>query len=132
MAGVNKAILVGNVGQDPDIRFTGEGNAVANLSLATSEKYKGEPHTEWHKLVAFRKTAELIQQYVKKGTRLFVEGKIQTRKWEDKEGNNRYTTEIVVNNLQFLGGDSSSQETVKPAQKKEETLDDDIPFGDMF
>lgn len=132
MAGVNKAILVGNVGQDPDIRFTGEGNAVANLSLATSEKYKGETHTEWHKLVAFRKTAELIQQYVKKGTRLYIEGKIQTRKWEDKEGNNRYTTEIVVNNMQFLGGDSNVQETAKPEPKKEETLDDDIPFGDMF
>ena len=104
--GVNKAILVGNVGKDPEIRYTQTGTAVANFTLATTEKVKRkdqwEDHTEWHNIVAWGKTAETCSQYVKKGTQLYLEGRIQTRKWQDKEGNNRYSTEIVVNQMVLL------------------------------
>jgi single-strand DNA-binding protein len=105
--GVNKAILIGNVGKDPEIRYTQGGTAVANFTLATTEKVKRkdqwEDHTEWHNIVAWGKTAETCNQYAKKGTPLYLEGRIQTRKWQDKDGNNRYTTEIVVNQMVLLG-----------------------------
>lgn len=100
--GVNKVILVGNVGNDPDVRFTPAGSAVANLTIATSEKWmdkqSGQPRekTEWHRIVIFGKTAEIVQQYVRKGSKLYIEGKLQTRKWQDNSGQDRYTTEIVV------------------------------------
>lgn len=99
--GVNKVIFVGNVGQDPIVRFTPNGEAIANISLATSEKWKDQQgqqqeRTEWHRIVIFGKTAEIAQQYVRKGSKLFIEGKLQTRKWQDNNGQDRYTTEVVI------------------------------------
>jgi single-strand DNA-binding protein len=106
--GVNKVILLGNVGKDPEVRYTQNGNAVATFSLATSDRRKAPDgqwvdHTEWHNLVAWGKTAETCGQYVKKGTQIYVEGRLQTRKWQDKEGNSRYTTEIVLNQMLLVG-----------------------------
>jgi single-strand DNA-binding protein len=105
--GVNKAILIGNLGKDPEIRYTQNGTAVCTFSLATTERRKqGEEwvdHTEWHNIVAWARQAELCNQYLQKGSTVYIEGRIQTRKWQDKDGNNRYTTEIVVNDIQFLG-----------------------------
>ena len=107
---VNKVILLGNVGKDPEIRSTGGGTMVANFTLATSDRQKDaqgnwQDRTEWHNLVAFQRTAEIIRDYVKKGSKLYVEGKIQTRSWDDKEsGQKRYRTEIVVNDISLLSG----------------------------
>lgn len=107
---VNKVILLGNVGKDPEIRSTPSGTMVANLTLATSDRQKDaqgnwQDRTEWHNLVAFTRTAEIIRDYVKKGTKLYVEGKIQTRSWDDKEtGQKRYRTEIIINDLSLLSG----------------------------
>jgi single-strand DNA-binding protein len=108
--GVNKVILLGNVGKDPEIRTTQGGMTVASFSLATAERAKDQTgnwtdKTEWHNLVAFQRTAEIVRDYVKKGTQVYVEGKIQTRSWDDKEsGQKKYRTEILVNDLQLLGG----------------------------
>jgi single-strand DNA-binding protein len=108
--GVNKVILIGNVGQDPEVRFTPGGDAVANLSIATTESWtdkqsgQKQEKTEWHRLVAFKKLAEIIQQYVGKGARIYIEGKLQTRKWQDQNGQDRYSTEILINDMQMLGG----------------------------
>ena len=113
MSGVNKAFILGNVGNDPEIRYTPDGKAVANLSIATSETWKdkntGEKQekTEWHRVVMFGKLAEIVGEYVKKGSKIFIMGKIQTRKWQDKEGVDKYTTEIVANEMQML--DSRTQ-----------------------
>jgi single-strand DNA-binding protein len=109
MAGVNKVILIGNLGRDPELRYTQSGQAVANFSLATSEnwndKTSGEriERTEWHRIVAWGKTAELCSQYLSKGRTVYVEGRLQTREYEDKEGIKRRTTEIVASNVTFLG-----------------------------
>jgi single-strand DNA-binding protein len=114
--GVNKVFLLGNVGKDPEIRATGGGTAVASFSLATAERAKDQTgnwvdKTEWHNLVTYGRTAEIVRDYVKKGTQLFVEGKIQTRSWDDKEsGQKKYRTEIVVNELSLLGGGSGRSE----------------------
>ena len=108
--GVNKVFLLGNVGKDPEIRSTGGGTMVANLTLATSDRQKDaqgnwQDRTEWHNLVAFTRTAEIVRDYVKKGSKLYIEGKIQTRSWDDKEsGQKRYRTEIIVNELVLLSG----------------------------
>ena len=108
--GVNKVILLGNVGKDPEIRTTQGGMTVASFSLATAERAKDQSgnwtdKTEWHNLVAFQRTAEIVRDYVKKGSQLYIEGKIQTRSWDDKEsGQKKYRTEILVNDLQLLGG----------------------------
>jgi single-strand DNA-binding protein len=107
---VNKVILLGNVGKDPEIRSTAGGTMVANFTLATSDRQKDaqgnwQDRTEWHNLVAFQRTAEIIRDYVKKGSKLYVEGKIQTRSWDDKEsGQKKYRTEIIVNDLSLLSG----------------------------
>lgn len=106
---VNKVILIGNLGQDPEVRSTAGGTQVASLRIATSERRKdkgGEwaDHTEWHSVVAFGRTAENIGRYCKKGKQIFVEGRLQTRKWQDKEGNDRWSTEVVADNVRFLGG----------------------------
>ncbi len=105
--GVNKVILLGNLGKDPEVRYTQSGSAVANFSLATTERRKqGEEwvdHTEWHNIVVFGRRAELCGEYLQKGSQVYVEGRIQTRKWEDRDGNTRYTTEIVGLDVQFLG-----------------------------
>jgi single-strand DNA-binding protein len=108
--GVNKVILLGNVGKDPEIRTSAGGMTIASFSLATADRAKDQQgnwtdKTEWHNLVAFQRTAEIVRDYVKKGTQLFIEGKIQTRSWDDKEsGQKKYKTEILVNDLQLLGG----------------------------
>ncbi len=147
MSSVNKAIIIGRVGQDPDIRYLPNGDAVANLSIATSEKYKdkqGQPQeaTEWHRVSFFGKTAEVCAKYVKKGSLIFVEGSIKTRKWQDKEGVDHYTTEIRGDRMQMLGGlpakDESTKEDYAKASAKPsprgggasgfDDLTDDIPF----
>lgn len=109
MAGVNKVILIGNLGRDPELRYTQSGQAVVNFSLATSENWtdkNGErvERTEWHRIIAWAKTAELCAQYLSKGRTVYVEGRLQTRDWEDKEGVKRQTTEITATTVQFLGG----------------------------
>ncbi|MBN8701936.1 MAG: single-stranded DNA-binding protein [Bacteroidetes bacterium] len=108
MAGVNKVILVGNLGKDPEVRYLEGGTAVANFSLATTESYKDKTgkrvdQTEWHNVVAWRGLAEVAEKYLRKGMQVFIEGKIRTRKWQDKEGKDRYTTEILADNLTILG-----------------------------
>lgn len=114
MASLNKVCLIGNVTADVDTRYMANGDAVVNLRLATTESWKdkstGEKKevTEWHRLVAYRKIAEIITQYVKKGSSLYIEGRIRTRKWQDKDGQDRYTTEIEVTEMQMLGGRRSS------------------------
>ena len=108
--GVNKVILVGNLGKDPEVRYMPNGNAVANITLATTESWKdkqsGEQQekTEWHRIVMFRRLGEIAGEYLKKGSQVYIEGKLQTRKWQDNSGNDRYTTEIVASEMQMLGG----------------------------
>ena len=134
--GVNKVILVGNVGNDPDVRYTANGQAVANLSIATSEVWRDkatgekQERTEWHRVVFFGKAAEIVRDYTKKGSKLFVEGTLKTRKWEDKNGIERYTTEIVSSDLQMLDGraDQSMTEAPQMQTSTDELMDDDIPF----
>lgn len=143
MAGVNKVILVGNLGADPEVRYTPGGTAVANFRIATTESYKNkegtkEEKTEWHRIVTFGKLAEICGEYLHKGKQVYLEGRIQTSQWDDKEGNKRYTTEIVCNQMQMLGrvGDKGSvpagapEEAGEPAGgTKEDTADfDDVPF----
>jgi single-strand DNA-binding protein len=127
--GVNKAIIVGYLGADPEQRYMPNGKAVTNIRVATSESWKkdGEKQerTEWHTIVAFDKLAEIMGQYLKKGAAVYIEGKIQTRKWQDKEGKDRYSTEIVASQMQMIG--KPSQRSEEPA--KEEFVDDsDLPF----
>ena len=113
---INKAILIGNVGQDPEIRYTGDvnnGTKVATFRLATTERYRDrngnlQEHTEWHNVVVWRNTADVVEKYVKKGTQVYVEGRIRTRSWDDQTGNKRYTTEILADNLQLLGKKSDN------------------------
>jgi len=142
--GVNKVILVGNLGQKPEMRYTATQTAVANLSIATTESWKdkesGENRdkTEWHRVVFFGSLAEIAEKYLDKGSSIYVEGKIQTRKWQDKDGNDRYTTEVLGNQLTMLGSRSSSDSsnqtdnssnTPFPDDDSGEGLsDDDIPF----
>ncbi len=108
--GVNKVILVGNLGKDPEIRYTPSGSAVANVTIATSDQWKDkqtgeqQERTEWHRVVFFNRLAEVVGEYVKKGQQIYVEGRIQTRKWQDQSGQDRWTTEIVANEMQMLGG----------------------------
>lgn len=112
MSSVNKAIILGRLGKDPEMRYMPNGDAVANVTIATSESWKdkqsGEKRetTEWHRVVFFRKLAEIAGQYLKKGSQVYIEGKITTRKWQDKDGQERYTTEIVANDMTMLGGRS--------------------------
>lgn len=108
--GINKVILVGNLGQDPELRYMPQGGAVANLSIATSETYKdkatGQPKevTEWHRVVIYQRLAEIAGEYLRKGSKVYIEGKLKTRKWQDQQGVERYTTEIVANEMQMLDG----------------------------
>lgn len=151
--GVNKVILIGNLGRDPEVRYSPNGSAVANVTLATSESWKdknsGEKQekTEWHRVVFFGRLAEIAGEYLKKGSQVYIEGRLQTRKWQDKDGHDRYTTEIVANEMQMLGSragagspsDSFNQdipaESGAPAGSKKAgspavagEFDDDIPF----
>ena len=141
--GINKVIIVGNLGADPDSRAMPSGNAVTNISVATSESWNdretGEKQekTEWHRVVFFNRLAEIAAQYLKKGSQVYVEGKLQTRKWEDKEGNERWTTEVVANQMEMLGdrmsGDisndnASSSQSSSDNDNPDIEFDDDIPF----
>jgi single-strand DNA-binding protein len=151
--GVNKVILIGNLGRDPEVKYLPSGSAVCNVTLATSESWKdkesGEKkdRTEWHNVVFFGKLAEIAGEYLKKGSQVYVEGSLRTRKWQDKEGKDRYTTEIVVSDMQMLGGRGGGSATASyddepaatrpaPARVKarpamdagNDSLDDDIPF----
>ena len=140
-SGINKVILVGNLGKDPDMKYTAGGDAVANLSIATSESWNdnqtGEKKekTEWHRVVFFRRIAEVCGEYLKKGSSVYIEGSLRTRDWEDDQGNKRYTTEIIGREMQMLGGrrsednmDQSPQMNSSSPQPEEGLIDDEIPF----
>ena len=136
MAGVNKVILIGRLGSDPEIRYTNSGTAVANFSLATSANWVNkdggrEERTDWHRVVAFGRLGEICGEYLNKGKQVYVEGRLQTRSWEDKDGNRRKTTEIVAQQLQMLGapsGERSTGEEAAATQEEEFIQEDDIPF----
>lgn len=113
--GINKVIIVGNLGNDPEIRYMQNNNAVANLSIATSESWNDQQgqrqeRTEWHRVVMYRRLAEIAGEYLKKGSQVYIEGKLQTRKWQDQQGQDRYTTEIVANEMQMLGGNTGGNQ----------------------
>ena len=155
MASVNKVILVGNLGRDPETRYNPEGGAITNVSVATTDTWKDkasgekQERTEWHRVVFFSRLAEIAGEYLKKGSQVYIEGSLRTRKWTDKEGQERYTTEIVADRMQMLGsrqgsGDAAARDRsggeakepaaageCKPAKKpagKFDDMDDDIPF----
>jgi len=153
MASVNKVILVGNLGRDPETRYNPEGGAITNVSVATTDTWKDkasgekQERTEWHRVVFFNRLAEIAGEYLKKGSQVYIEGSLRTRKWQDKEGQERYTTEIVADRMQMLGsrsgqGDAPAREAGgerggeregKPAAAKKPAgqfadMDDDIPF----
>src|SRR5207247_1377797 len=155
MASVNKVILIGNLGRDPETRYMPDGGAITNISIATTDKWKDkagemQEKTEWHRVAFFGKLAEIAGEYLKKGSQVYVEGRLQTRKWQDKEGQDKYTTEIVADRMQMLGSRSGagaggndvperersplagaaagSAPRGAPAKKNVDDLDDDIPF----
>jgi len=138
MASVNKVILVGHLGADPEVRYTPSGRAVANFSLATTERFTNkegekEERTEWHKIVAWARLGEICGEYLTKGSQVYIEGRLQTRNWEDRDGNKRYTTEIVAQAMQMLGGskkggEAASVEESHPSEEPVSIPDDDIPF----
>lgn len=117
MAGVNKVIIVGNLGNDPEVRYSGNGAAIANISIATSEAWKDkntgdmQEKTEWHRVVLFNRLGEIAGEYLSKGSKVYIEGKLQTRKWQDQSGQDRYTTEIVASTLQMLDTRSNDSQT---------------------
>ena len=139
---VNKVILLGRVGNDPEVKFMPSGNAVVNLSIATNRKFKNqdsgsyEDKTEWHRVVFFNKPAETIGQYFRKGQQLYVEGQLQTRKWQDKDGVEKYSTDIISDNFTFVGSKSDSVDNPAPQKNQENSdfsnqdiiKDEDIPF----
>ena len=134
MASVNKVIVLGNLGKDPEVRHLPNGDAVCNFSLATTESWKDkdgnkQDKTEWHNIVIFRKLAEIAGEYLKKGRPVYIEGRLQTRKWQDKEGKDRYTTEIVADQMQMLGSRDEAKEVSKaPAPANFDDMESDIPF----
>jgi single-strand DNA-binding protein len=135
MASVNKVILVGRLGKDPVVKQMTSGESVANVTMATSENWKDksgvkQEKTEWHNLVFYRRLAEIAGQYLTKGSQIYIEGKIQTRKWQTKEGQDRYSTEIVVSEMQMLDGKIASQPTQSNTPPAKINDDLDIPFGD--
>jgi single-strand DNA-binding protein len=151
--GVNKVILVGNLGRDPEMKYTASGAAIANITVATSDswndKQTGEKveKTEWHRVVAFQRLAEIMGEYLRKGSQVYIEGKLQTRKWQDQNGQDRYTTEVVANDMQMLGArggeggggrgqgggggfrnNPQNQQTQSQPKPDNDFADDDIPF----
>ena len=138
MASVNKVILLGNLGSEPELKYTPSGKAVANFSLATSEQWTkkdGEKNekTEWHRIVAWDRLGEICGEYLHKGKQVYIEGRIQTRAWEDREGNKRYTTEIVAHTMKMLGASGGGGKAASPEERfpNEEPIsipEDDIPF----
>ena len=134
--GINKVILIGNLGADPETRHTAGGSAVTNLSLATTEAWRdrqtgeNQEKTEWHRVVMFSKLAEIAGEYLRKGSKVYIEGRLQTRKWQDRDGNDRYTTEIVANEMQMLdskGGQGAPQQGGNQPHQQN-PIDDEIPF----
>lgn len=138
MAGINKVIIVGNLGDNPKIRTMPNGEAVANISVATSEswtdKNTGERRevTEWHSIVLYRRLAEIADQYLRRGSQVYVEGRLKTRKWQDNNGQDRYTTEIQGDNLQMLGGRQDEPKQAKSSKAKPEPLSAMAEQGDSF
>ena len=141
--GVNKVILIGSLGNDPEVKYMPNGNAVANISIATSESWKdkntGEQveKTEWHRVIFFRRLAEIVGEYLKKGSKIYIEGKLQTRKWQDKNGKDNWTTEIIAQEMQMLdsrsndsasSGSAPAQQSPSSAPPVNNDFDDDIPF----
>ena len=149
--GINKVILVGHLGKDPEIRYSASGSAIANITLATSDSWKDrqsgerQERTEWHRIIFFNRLAEIAGEYLKKGSQIYVEGRLQTRKWQDQSGQDRYTTEIVASEMQMLGGRGGlsadtghdqpprSAQNAPPAQGQpagdDFDFEDDIPFS---
>ena len=134
MASVNKVIVLGNLGREPEVKYLPNGDAVCNFSLATTESWKDkngqkQDKTEWHNIVLFRKLAEIAGEYLKKGRPAYIEGRLQTRKWTDKEGKERYTTEIIGEQMQMLGGKDDAKPTAPEAPKTDfDDMENDIPF----
>lgn len=134
MSGLNKAMIIGHLGRDPEMRYTQDGSPVANFSVATTEKYKDKENTEWHKVVAFGKLAEICGQYLQKGKQVYVEGRLQTRKYTGKDGVEKYSTEIIATSMQMLGGrgndggNGDGGRSNAPAPSANGTPSDDIPF----
>jgi single-strand DNA-binding protein len=142
--GINKVILVGHLGQDPEVKYMPSGTAVANISIATTESWKdkgtGEKQekTEWHRVVFFARLAEVVGEYLRKGSQIYVEGRLQTRKWQDKNGQERQTTEIIAGEMQMLGGRTGNSEATNEYRQasggtasaggRDDGFDDDIPF----
>jgi len=150
--GVNKVIIIGNIGKDPDVRYMPDGAAITNITVATSETWKDkqsgekQERTEWHRVVFFRRLAEIAGEYLKKGSKVYIEGSLKTRKWQDKDGQDRYTTEIVANEMQMLdsrggqgGGQQQTQQRAQSSSSQRsghnlqdelggDEFDDDIPF----
>ncbi|MYJ96114.1 MAG: single-stranded DNA-binding protein [Proteobacteria bacterium] len=146
--GINKVILVGNLGADPETRYMPSGGAVTNISLATTRSWRDresgeqQERTEWHRVVFFSRLAEIAGEYLRKGRQVYIEGELRTRKWQDRDGNDRYTTEIVANEMQMLGGRSDMDApgrmpargvaeqpaSAAPSSTRTDDLDDDIPF----
>jgi len=133
---INKVILVGNLGKDPEIRYAPSGDAVATFTLATGEKFKGrdgemQELTEWHNIVVWRQLAEICAKYLQKGKQVYLEGKIQTRSYDDRDGNKRYITEIVCNTMQMLGHkDDGAPRQERPAPQQQSHYEEDPPFDD--
>lgn len=146
MASVNRVTLIGNLGKDPEMRFMPNGDAVCNFSIATTENWKDkngqkQEKTEWHNIVIYRKLAEIAGEYLKKGQPVYIEGRLQTRKWQDKDNNDRYTTEVIADQMQMLGNKTTSEHGAGSAPKNQgagagavppdggfEVMEDDIPF----
>jgi single-strand DNA-binding protein len=149
MRGVNKVILIGNIGQDPEVKYMPSGGAVTNVSIATSETWKdkntGQPQerTEWHRVVFFNRLGEIAGEYLKKGSKVYIEGRLQTRKWQAQDGTDRYSTEIVADQMQMLDGARNDGQQSQPAQQRQpaqqsqpvpsqphgfDNFDDDIPY----
>ncbi len=141
---INKVILIGNLGADPEIRYTQSGTPVASFSVATTERWKGhdgqqQEQTEWHRIVAWQRLAEICGEYLSKGSRVFIEGKLQTRKWQDKNGNDQYTTEIIAREMKMLsprnagsggggGGGSYGEDEYRSSFQEPPAMSDDVPF----
>ena len=143
--GINKVILVGNLGKDPEVRYSPSGSAMANVTIATTDSWKDkqtgekQERTEWHRVVFFNRLAEIVGEYLKKGSQVYVEGRLQTRKWQGQDGQDRYTTEIVANEMQMLGGragggggaewsSSKPQDSSPAGAPPADDFDDDVPF----
>jgi len=138
MASINKVILIGNLGADPEVRYTPSGRAVANFRIATTENWTNkeggkEERTEWHRIVAWGRLGEICGEYLHKGKQVYIEGKLQTRSWEDRDGNKRFTTEILAQTMQMLGpagreGRASTPDEKYPVEEPVTVPEDDIPF----